>query len=78
MKKYITSFNLFVSFCMLVLLSSCTKDFDELNTDKTRIEALAPKQLDKLFSTAEYAGLMNTDQWAGGYQLLISLAADEQ
>lgn len=78
MKKYITSFNLFVSFCMLVLLSSCTKDFDELNTDRTRIEVLAPKQLDKLFSTAEYAGIMNTDQWAGGYQLLVSLASDQQ
>src|SRR6266496_3618728 len=78
MKKYFTGFNLITVFCTLVLLSSCTKDFDELNTDKTRIEVLAPKQLDKLFSTAEYAGLMNTDQWAGGYQLLISLASDEQ
>jgi len=78
MKKYNTGFNLFTVFCTLVVLSSCTKDFDELNTDKTRIEVLAPKQLDKLFSTAEYAGLMNTDQWAGGYQLLVSLASDEQ
>ncbi|MEP7374295.1 MAG: SusD/RagB family nutrient-binding outer membrane lipoprotein [Chitinophagaceae bacterium] len=78
MKKYNTGFNLITVLSILVLLSSCTKGFDELNTDKTRIEVLAPKQLDKLFSTAEYAGLMNTDQWAGGYQLLISLAADEQ
>ncbi len=78
MKKYITGFNLFTVFGALVLVSSCTKKFDELNTDKTKIEVLAPKQLDKLFSTAEYAGLMNTDQWAGGYQLLVSLASDEQ
>lgn len=78
MKKYITGFNLFTVACTLVLVSSCTKKFDELNTDKTKIEVLAPKQLDKLFSTAEYAGLMNTDQWAGGYQLLVSLASDEQ
>jgi len=78
MKKYITGFNLFLGFCLLVLFSSCTKDFDELNTDKTRIEVLAPSQLDKLFSTAEYAGITNTDQWAGGYQLLTSLASDEQ
>ena len=78
MKKYITGFNLFLGFCSLVLFSSCTKDFDELNTDKTRIEVLSPNQLDKLFSTAEYAGITNTDQWAGGYQLLTSLASDEQ
>ena len=78
MKKYIIGFNLFIVFGSLILVSSCTKKFDELNTDKTRIEVLAPKQLDKLFSTAEYAGLMNTDEYAGGYQLLISLASDEQ
>ncbi len=78
MKKYNTGFILFTVFCTQVLLSSCTKSFDELNTDKTRIEVLAPNQLDKLFSTAEYAGLMNTDQWAGGYQLLVSLATDQQ
>lgn len=78
MKKYVTGFNLLVSFCFVILLSSCTKGFDELNTDKTKIEVLAPKQLDKLFSTAEYAGITNTDQWAGGYQLLVSLASDEQ
>lgn len=78
MKKYNTVFNLLMILCILVLLSSCTKNFDEINTDKTKIEVLAPKQLDKLFSTAEYAGLMNTDAGAGGYQLLISLASDEQ
>src|SRR6476646_4733192 len=78
MKKYITGFNLFLGFCLLVLFSSCTKSFDELNTDKTKIEVLSPNQLDKLFSTAEYAGITNTDQWAGGYQLLTSLASDEQ
>ena len=78
MKKYFTGLNLFVGFCSLVLFSSCTKDFDELNTDKTRIEVLSPIQLDKLFSSAEYAGITNTDQWAGGYQLLTSLASDQQ
>jgi len=78
MRKYTNGYNLFVYFCMLALLSSCTKGFDELNTDKTKIETLAPKQLDKLFSSAEYGGILNTDQWGGGYQLLISLASDEQ
>jgi len=78
MKKYNIVSNLFTILGALILLSSCTKKFDELNTDKTKIEALAPKQLDKLFSTAEYAGLMNVDEYAGGYQLLVSLASDEQ
>lgn len=78
MKKYITGFNLLPILCMMILFSSCTKDFEEINTDKTKIEVLKPKQLDKLFSTAEYAGITNTDQWAGGYQLIVSLAADEQ
>ena len=78
MKKYNTGFNILIAFCSVSFLSSCTKGFEELNTDKTRIEVLAPKQLDKLFSTAEYAGITNTDQWAGGYQLLVSLASDEQ
>ncbi|ULQ51422.1 SusD/RagB family nutrient-binding outer membrane lipoprotein [Flavihumibacter fluvii] len=78
MKKNNTGFNFLMVLSTLVLFSSCTKDFEEINTDKTKIEVLAPKQLDKLFSTAEYAGITNTDQWAGGYQLIVSLATDQQ
>ncbi|MBX3254333.1 MAG: SusD/RagB family nutrient-binding outer membrane lipoprotein [Chitinophagaceae bacterium] len=78
MKRYITGLKLLTAFATLSLFSSCTKGFEELNTDKTKITTLAPKQLDKLFTTAEYGGIMNTDQWAGGYQLLVSLASDEQ
>src|SRR6476619_5689953 len=78
MKKNITGFSLLPVLCFGVMLTSCTKNFEELNTDKTRIEVLKGTQLDKLFSTAEYAGITNTDQWAGGYQLLTSLASDEQ
>jgi len=78
MKKCIINFNFLIALCTMIALSSCTKGFDELNADRTRIEVLKPAQLDKLFSTAQYAGLMNTDQWAGGYQLLVSLASDEQ
>jgi hypothetical protein len=78
MKKNITGFNLLTVACLAMVFSSCTKNFEELNTDKTRIEILKGKQLDKLFTTAEYAGITNTDQWAGGYQLLQSLYTDEQ
>lgn len=78
MKTNNTGITLLAIFGIAASLSSCTKKFEEINTDKTKIEVLAPKQLDKLFSTAEYAGITNTDQWAGGYQLLVSLASDEQ
>lgn len=78
MKKYNTGFNLLLCLTTLVFFSSCTKDFEEINTDKTKIEVLKGKQLDKLFSTAEYAGITNTNQWAGGYQLIVSLATDQQ
>lgn len=78
MKKNIIGVNLLTVVCATMVLSSCTKNFDELNTDKTRIEVLKGKQLDKLFTTAEYAGITNTDQWAGGYQLLQSLYTDMQ
>ena len=78
MKKNITGFNLLTFLCIAVALSSCTKNFEELNEDKTRIEVLRGTQLDKVFTTAEYAGITNTDQWAGGYQLLQSLYADQQ
>jgi len=78
MKKYNIGFSFLMVLSTLVLFSSCTKDFEEINTDKTKLTSLAGKELDKLFSTAEYAGITNTDQWAGGYQLIVSLATDQQ
>src|SRR5688500_16888472 len=78
MKKNILGINILTVLCASIALSSCTKNFDELNTDKTRMEDLKSKQLDKLFTTAEYAGITNTDQWGGGYQLLQSLYTDMQ
>lgn len=78
MRKNITGTNLITAICLLFFLSSCTKDFEELNTDRTRIETLKGRQFDKLFTTAEYAGITNTNQWAGGYQLLQSLYTDMQ
>src|SRR4051812_21437972 len=78
MKKYIAGFNLLTVSFAVMFLSSCTRNFEELNTDKTKIAVLKGKQLDKLFTTAEYAGITNTDEYAGGYQLLHSLYTDEQ
>lgn len=78
MKKFISYFNPLTVLCILIFLSSCTKKFEDLNTDKTKIVVLKGKELDKLFTTAEYAGITNTDAGAGGYQLLHSLYTDEQ
>src|SRR6187200_2656977 len=78
MKKNTTGFILLIALCFMMSLSSCTTNFEELNEDKTRIVTLKGTQLDKVFTTAEYAGITNTDQWAGGYQLLQSLYTDEQ
>lgn len=76
--KNITGFILLLFLCAIIVLSSCTKDFEDLNTDKTRLVTLHGAEFDKLFTTAEYAGITNTDEYAGGYQLVQSLATDEQ
>jgi len=78
MRKYISGINLTTALCLLLFLSSCTKDFEEINTDPTRIETLKGAQLDKLFTTALYGGITNTNSGAGGYQLLQSLYTDVQ
>jgi len=75
MKKYSNSFNLFVYLCMLLLVSSCNKGFDELNTDKTRIEELGSQQLDKLFASAQYAGIFNQSD---AYLWMVSVFSDKQ
>ena len=73
MRKYITGCNLLMVLSAVIFLSSCTKKFEELNTDKTKLVALKGKELDKLFTTAEYLGTIN-----GAYQLIQSLYTDEQ
>ena len=56
MKKYI-GYGCLMVLCVIAFLSSCTKNFEDLNTDKTKIVNLKGKQLDKLFTTAQYAGM---------------------
>lgn len=78
MRKNKSRIYLAATLCGALFLSSCTKDFEEINTDPTRVETLKGKQLDKLFTTALYAGITNTNSGAGGYQLLQSLYTDQQ
>lgn len=64
-----------------VFLSACTKDFKELNQDKTKISSLDNASLDYVFSAAQYRGIFgpNTSAiGAGPFQLFEALFADLQ
>src|SRR2546421_4685674 len=56
-----------------VILTGCTKNFQEINTDPTRLTSLDPNDVKSLFPNAEYAGLYNG--WA--YQTSQGLFADQ-
>lgn len=50
-----------VNACLLVfvlaLLAGCTKNYEELNTDPTRLESLNAEDVKGLFTNAEYSGM---------------------
>jgi Susd and RagB outer membrane lipoprotein len=58
---------------VLLYLPSCTKKFDEINTDPTRLTSLTQEDAKGLFSSAEYAGLYGG--W--NYQTAQGLFADQ-
>lgn len=58
---------------MIVLLSNCTKKFDEINTDPTKLTSLSANDVKALFPTAEYSGMYG----AWGYQTAQGLFADQ-
>jgi hypothetical protein len=68
--KYSILFLLFGS-----ILFSCTKDFEELNTDKTKISTIDNSSLDFVFSAAQYRGIFGM---RGPFQLFEALYADLQ
>jgi hypothetical protein len=68
--KHTLIFVLFASF-----LASCTKDFEELNTDKTKISTIDNASLDFVFSAAQYRGAFGP---RGPFQLFEALYADLQ
>ncbi|AOW11172.1 SusD/RagB family nutrient-binding outer membrane lipoprotein [Flavobacterium gilvum] len=57
------------------LFVSCTKDFEELNTDKTKLVGLDVASLEYSFSAAENRGIYS---YAGQYQLGPGLFSDLQ
>lgn len=57
----------------IVLVMSCTNDFDEINTNKNSISALTAAELPFLFSKAQSSATHNV--W--GYQIAQNLFADQ-
>lgn len=65
----------------ILLFSSCTKNFEELNQDKTKISNLDNASLDYVFSAAQYRGIFGPNSsaiGAGPFQLFEALFADLQ
>lgn len=58
---------------MLLGTVSCTKNFDSINTDKSKIPTAGPAELPFLFSRAEEVGTTN----ANNYQVAQNLFADQ-
>lgn len=61
------------AFLLLVTLLSCTKDFDEINTNENSLSELGPAEIPFLFSRAESTGTFNS----GIYQVAQNLFADQ-
>ena len=63
------------------LISSCTKGFEDLNTDTTKISSLDNASLDYVFSAAQYRGIFGSNTTAvgaGNFQLFEALFSDLQ
>jgi len=76
--KYGTLKNFFritsgVALLSVVMLSGCTRNFEEINTDPTRLTSLDPNDVKALFPNAEYVGMYNG--W--NYQTAQGLFADQ-
>jgi hypothetical protein len=61
-----------ISFCLLIMYS-CTKRFDQLNTNPTSFSPLPPAAIPKALARAQYEGVYGDP---GGYELIHSLFTD--
>ena len=76
MKKYIITLKKLCSvalLCSIVLVMSCTDNFDEINTDKNKISTLTPSMLPFLFSKVQSTATNN----GGNYQIAQNLFHDQ-
>lgn len=60
-------------FLGMVVLGSCTKDYDQINTDRNSIATVGPSELPFLFSKAQSVAPNNQ----GNYQIAQNLFADQ-
>ncbi len=76
MKHHKSSLKITAGFLLVFALmaTSCTKDFDERNTNPTKLTSLSPEDVKSLFPSALYAG-MNTGEGVD-YQQAQNLFAD--
>ena len=72
--KKITN-NMLLLVLLISLATSCTKDFEELNTNKTKISEINNASLEYVFSAAQYGGIFGK---AGPFQLFEALYSDLQ
>jgi hypothetical protein len=76
MKKYIINLKRYGSvalLCSIVLVMSCTDNYDDINTNKNKISVLAPSQIPFLFSKAQSTATNNG--W--NYQIAQNLFHDQ-
>lgn len=73
MKKINNNILLLVLF--VSLMASCTKDFEELNTNKNKVSEINNASLEYVFSTTQYQGIFGK---GGPFQLFEALYADLQ
>lgn len=72
-KSFITGYGSVALLCSIVAVMSCTKEFDEINTNENSISALGAAELPFLFSKAQSSATHNV--W--GYQIAQNLFADQ-
>ena len=58
---------------VMVLSTSCTKDFEDINTNKNKVVTIGPSELPFLFSKAQSVATINQ----GNYQVAQNLFADQ-
>lgn len=76
MKKYIITLKRYCSvalLCSIVLVMSCTDNYDDINTNKNKISVLGPSQIPFLFSKAQSTATNNG--W--NYQIAQNLFHDQ-
>lgn len=72
--NFLTTYRYTIAFsCCMILLCSCTKDFDEINRDKNGIASIGATEIPFLFSQAQAVAPGSTWDYQGAYNLFADL-----